>query len=59
MLAVDRLNEMVDQFMQIHKGNQVNTTEMDEKNSVGEDNARTMPNTGQPTHKHTQITWTY
>ena len=41
--ATDKLNELVDHFTCIHKGNQYNRTEMEEENSASKENANNMP----------------
>ena len=42
-LAGDRLNELINHFLQLHKRNQHNKTEMEEKEGVSMDDTRNMP----------------
>ena len=57
-LAVHRLNELINHFMQLHKSDQYNGTEVGEKYSVNKENTRNMPHTGQLKDRHTQKAWT-
>ena len=45
MLAADRLNELIDQFMLINKDAQFNKTEVDKTNDVSKNNAKNMQHT--------------
>ena len=55
MLVEDRLNELIGPFTQLNKGNKVNKTEIEEKNSVSKDNARNTLHTGKlTTHECTE-----
>ena len=47
LLATDRLSELVDYFMEVHKSGPYNKTEMEEENSNSKDNARNMQHTGE------------
>ena len=46
-MAADRLNEFIDNLMQLHKGDQYNRTETEGKDSANKDNAGHMPHAGQ------------
>ena len=54
-LAADSLNEAIDHFMQLHKIDKYNRTEIEEKDIINKDNTRNMPHTGQMNkHRYTE-----